>query len=324
MLAIGFDFDLLSTPYGTKRCIYQLYHYCRIAQLLGLDVRAIVNKEVIKACPYLKLISEVWSDNRKGLDIYVSKADALYYDDNWEKVTSKISAYKICMCNSDRCFRENIGFNESKAGSPVQTRCNLYMPVNYTEPLLKKFGHKTIPMSHPIDIKIFKQFNKDGLDIAFYNDNVDIIRSEYYEPETALARFMGYRTPDREKYAQNTPWAEIVWSRTTPAREYIKFMMQARACLDFRGYGDKSIRFTEAVLLGRTIITANVTSKYFPPLIDNYNCILRPKWGNYLETHKSLDESWHRMANMATQHYKTKWSMRAQLLTMLDRFKSSI
>jgi len=324
---ITFDFARLTKPYRLKRCSYQLLHMALIAEDLGEEVVCLVSNEHINQHPFMKRARRLWTPRTKSgdpmvprdIDIYVSKADAIYRDHNWNEV-SQLGGFKVCLCNSDRCFRESSKPFRSHHGNPVQDRADLYMPVNHTKQLLETHGHKVIPTSHPIDPRMYELFVREGVYYHYLRDELDKLIEPFAEEEISGAGFMGNRDPPRTRYnaiGQFPEWATFKWSRAASSREFIKWMMQHRGCIDMRGNGDKSLRFTEAAMLGRTLICQRWPSKYHPQLENDHNCILVDEWSD-LDSKYDYDK-WARLARQSMVDYKAGWSLRSQVKILIAR-----
>ena len=322
---IAFDFAALSTPYRLKRCTYQMIHMCLIAESMGEHIIAIVSDEHLEQHPFMKKIKRMWVKPQfynDDIDIYVAKADSFYRDDNWNRISS-LRAFKVCLCNSDKLFRESDQPHKAHIGNPVQDRADLYMPANYSADLLKT--HKIIPVAHPIDPRMIEYFERIGLYEAYLNDDLDTIRDRFLEDETGVAGFMGSRNPfsTRIKLVSQFPdWAEFKWARIQTSHEYIKWMMKRRGCIDMRGNGDKSLRFTEAAMLGRTLICKNSPSQYQPKLVNSHNCILVDDWSDLPQEFDR--DLWVRLAKNATKDYLSGWSLKAQVRTIIERAQNYV
>ncbi len=318
MAVIGFDFSLLTKPYRLKRCTHQLVHLALAAKAMGHKVKAITSEEHLKEHKIMRQIEDIWSFDRDGLDIYVAKADAYYNDSNWASI-AHLPAFKVCMCNSDLTFRESSAVFRHYKGTPVQTRCDLYMPCNYRHTLMAECGHKVVPTAHPIDTRMADLFARMGLRDAYLNADVSKIRKAFCVKETRLAGFMGSPSPTTTRKNESTlpRWVDISWCRSTPSIDYIKWMLERRAVVDLRGYGDKSIRMTEGVLFGRTILSLPLYSQYSPALVDRHNCIIVNDWS---ELDGRYDGNlWKAVAEQATVDYVDHWSVRGQIRTILNR-----
>jgi len=327
---IVFDFARLSRPYRLKRCSYQLLHMALIAEDLGEDVLCLVSSKHLEQHPFMKRARRLWSPRTRlgdpivpdGIEIYVAKADAFYRDENWANV-SQLPGFKVCLCNSDRCFRESSKPFRKHKGNPVQDRADLYMPVNHTEELMQTHGHKVIPTSHPLDPRMYELLLKEGLYYHFLRDDLEALIEAFKEEETSVAGFMGNGSPTstRTKEVAKFPdWAEFNWKRAAPSREFIRWMMQRRGCIDMRGNGDKSLRFSEAAMLGRTLLCQRWPSIYSPPLVDGHNCILVDDWS---ELHGRYDRAeWDRLAQQSMKDYKAGWSLRAQVKSFISRARN--
>ena len=324
---IAFDFAHLTKPYRMKRCSYQLLHMALIAEDLGEEVVCIVNKEHLEQHLFMKRARRLWTPRTSSgnpmipndIEIYVAKADAFYRDPNWEEI-SKLPGFRVCLCNSDRCFRESSQPFRKHRGNPVQDRADLYMPVNHTDKIMETHSHKIIPISHPIDPRMYELFMREGVYYYYLRDELDRLQALFHEEETKIAGFMGNRAPHwtRDKAIDQFPeWAEFRWARSASSREFISWMMQYRGCIDMRGNGDKSLRFTEAAMLGRTLICQRRPSKYYPLLEDGVNCLLVDKWA---DLDGIYDQAvWERLAEQSSMDYKAGWSLRAQVKLLIAR-----
>lgn len=320
-MKILFDLAKLTTPFHLKRCSYQMMHLALIAWNLGHSVKVVVTDEVLNQHPFLAMIQHMWTREMSDCDIYIAKSDAYYKDINWDQIAD-LKAFKVCLCNSDRTFRENTGQWRRHEGVAVQTRCDLYMPINHTESLLAEYGHKTVPAAHPIDPRMFDLFKHEGLYQDYLKDNIVRIRRKLIVRETGRAGFMGAPKPaeTREDLVNKFPdWVDFDWSRSKPSWVFIQWMMKRRGCIDMRGWGDKSLRFSEAAMLGRTIITVNRTSKYSPELINDRNCIMADDWDsiNLEYDHKK----WIELSEQSTEDYVNGWSLLSQMRTIIERAK---
>jgi hypothetical protein len=302
-----------------------------IAEDLGEDVACIVSKEHLEQHQFMKRAKRLWTPRTRSgspmipnnIEIYISKADAFYRDQNWAEV-SKLPGYKVCLCNSDRCFRESSKPFRSHRGHPVQDRADLYMPVNHTKELLETHGHKVIPTSHPIDPRMYEMFMREGVYYHYLRDELDELIGAFYEPEVAIAGFMGNKAPSRTRIdvvGQFPSWAEFRWQRAASSREFIRWMMQRRGCIDMRGNGDKSLRFSEAAMLGRTLICQGWPSLYYPPLRHGHNCLYVTTWEDLNSTYDQA--VWERLAKQSMQDYKVGWSLRAQVKLFIDRARNN-
>jgi hypothetical protein len=320
-MKILFDVARLTRPYNLRRCAYQLMHLAICASHMGHDVKFRVSGKLLDQHDFLNAIRTMWTNDMEEVDIYIAKSDAYYVDENWDEV-SKLKAFKVCMCNSDRYFRENTGRWKRHNGVAVQTRCDLYMPANHSEDLLKNYGHKTVPAAHPIAPQMVDFFIAHGMYQDFLADNIIEIRQKFAVRETGRAGFMGSSQPGvtRVKLVDKFPkWVEFRWERLEHPSEYIRWMLCRRGCIDMRGYGDKSLRFTEAALFGRTIITVNRPSQYSPRLVNNHNCVAANNWDvlNLEYDHRK----WNELSEQATCDYVDGWSILAQMKTIVERAK---
>jgi len=324
---IVFDFSRLTKPYRLKRCSYQLLHMALIAEDLGEEVVCIVSQEHLEQHSFMKRARRLWTPRiasgramiPNDIEIYVAKADAFYRDDNWAEV-SRLPGFKVCFCNSDRCFRESSKPFRSHRGHPVQDRADLYMPVNHTPQLLKTHGDKVIPTSHPIDPRMYELFMREGVYHHYLRDELDELIEVFREEETGIAGFMGNKAPSHtriETIDQFPEWAEFQWERGTPSREFIRWMMHYRGCIDMRGNGDKSLRFTEAAMLGRTLICQHWPSTYYPLLEDRHNCLFVDQWSDLDSIYDRA--TWECLAKQSMQDYRTGWSLRAQVKLFITR-----
>lgn len=325
---IAFDFSVLSTPYRLKRCSYQMMHMALIAESMGEEVLAIVSRDHLDQHKFMKKIRRLWCQIDKGgkpivpqkdIEIYVAKADTYYRDDNWERVKT-LPAYKVCLCNSDKLFRESDVPYKRHRGHQVQNRADLYMPVNHSAELLRTHDHKIVPAAHPIDPRMYEFFEREGLYTAYLADDIGLLRERFKEEEIGAAGFMGNQQPAHtrvDEVEQFPSWAEFKWTRTEPSPAYIKWMMQRRGCIDMRGNGDKSLRFVEAAMLGRTLICKMLPSEYWPKLVNDHNCILVDDWRQLPQAYNR--DQWLKLAARSTQDYLGGWSLRAQVKTFIGR-----
>jgi len=316
-MIIAFDFSILTRPYRLQRCIYQMVHLATIAERMGHTVKAIVNDHVTAANASLSTIKHLWTYDYGDMDIYFAKADAYYRDLNWEHV-SKLKAFKVCGCNSDKCFRESDKPWQEHLGTPVQTRCDLYMPVNHTAKLIQEYGHKVLPVAHPIDPRMANMFRKRGLYDAYLDDDVVKLRNHFKQEETGVACFMGNIRPKRGVVEEIIKYADFSWKRAASPTDYINWMMKYRGCLDIRGNGDKSLRFTESAMLGRTIICVRLPSGYYPPLINGKNCFIADTWQELADLQYEKSE-WLKISEEATENYINGWSLRSQVKAFIDK-----
>jgi len=322
MLTIVFDFSLLSYPYGLRRCTNQLIYLALAAEKIGCDVRAVTSQRHLAEHPCMNKIKRLWQFAYGNPDIYIAKADAFYRDRNWLKI-SGLDAFKVCLCNSDYCFRESNKRYLQHKGTPVQIRCDLYMPCNYTKSLLDEWGYKVVPAAHPIDVRMFALFEELGLVDAYITDDVDMIRSSFDVVETRMAGFMGASRPHDTRWNvrdEFPAWVDLNWTRTDSSINYINWILERRGVIDLRGNGDKSMRFSEAALFGRTIITKRLLSEYNPKLVNNHNCIVVDEWS---EIDDRFDlQVWRKLANQATLDYKCGWSMKSMIETVLEKSRA--
>ena len=302
-----------------------------IAEDLGEDVACLVSREHLEQHPFMKRARRLWTPRTKSglpmlpkdIEIYVAKADSFYRDANWEEV-SQLPGFKVCLCDSDRCFRESSEPFRSHRGHPVQDRSDLYMPINHTPGLLKTHGHKVIPTSHPIDPRMYELFVREGVYYHYLRDELEELGAVFAEEEAGMAGFMGNKAPSQtriEVVDQFPEWAEFRWKRAAPSQEFIRWMMRRRGCIDMRGNGDKSLRFTEAAMLGRTLICQRWPSLYYPALEDGVNCILVDEWSELDSKYNRT--AWERLAKQSMVDYKVGWSLRAQVKLFIARARSS-
>lgn len=314
MKSIVFDGASLTSPYRLKRCTYQLMHLALAAHRSGMIVKFVTSPEHYESHKFIECLGGMLTEKLVDSDIYVGKSDAFYKDVNFDKISS-LKAFKVCLCNSDRCFREQTGTCHGHTGNAVQERCDLYMPVNHTTRLLKHFGQKVIPACHPIDPRMYGFLKRKGLYTDYLDNNVKRIRAEIDVPETGQAGFMGSRNPGRDRLQKYFPdWIEFNWDRSSPSKDYVKWMMSRRGCVDLRGHGDKSLRFTEAALLGKTIITSKRESTYFPTLKHGVNCLEFISWESMRLEYDF--KHWLVMSEAATEDYVNGWSMLGQINTI--------
>jgi len=314
------DFSMLSQN-RLPRCAYQLANLAAIANRMHLPVKAVVAPGQIDTIPILRRIKHLVSDNYDGVKVYIAKSDTFYFNHNWNRIAG-LPAYKVCLSSSDRVFREHDGEWKGEAGGAVQNRCDLYMPVNATPQLLQKFGHKTIPVAHRPSTQVFDLFAQKGLDHAYLDDDVQAIRDAFKFDIVGLAGFMGntgYGERNQRQTCGMPSWVSITYRANASAYQYVRNLLSYKACVDLRGAGDKSLRFVEAVLFGRTIIAKKQRSPYYPPLVDGQNAIIVENWSD-LESR--VDENlWQAVAKRATEDYLKYWSQLAQFRMILERSK---
>jgi hypothetical protein len=300
-------------------------HLAIIAERLGHTPICITSERHIKQHSFLKRIKRMWKKGRRGLDcdIYVAKSDAYYEDANWA-VVEKLPGFKVALCNSDKTFRETSVPYRTHTGNPVHERCDLYMPVNHTQSLIDgwgdKFGTEIIPVAHPVDPRMYKAFVRKKLYFAYLMNDLKKMREAYPAEEKYAAGFMGNRHPsNRMVAARETPkWCRFHWARTESPEAYIKKLCEHRACLDIRGFGDKSLRFSEAAIFGRTLICQRLPSLYSPLLVNDHNCIMIDEWKDLNSVNCDLNH-WKRLAEQSTQDYIEGWSLLGQLNTIIAR-----
>jgi hypothetical protein len=158
---------------------------------------------------------------------------------------------------------------------------------------------------------------------AYLDDDIKKIRSVCIGASHLSAGFMGSPIPkisrlDLIAKTRLPPWVNIHWARTLSARKYVSFVNDHQSCLDLRGFGDKSLRFTEAVLFGRTIIRCPTVSRYMPNLVDGVNAIVL----NVLDDLNNCERDakyWAMLADNATHDYLKSWSLKAQAVTILQK-----
>lgn len=167
---------------------------------------------------------------------------------------------------------------------------------------------------------MYELLMREGIYYHYLRDELSKLIEVFSEDEIGIAGFMGNKRPPKDRIrtvGQFPGWAEFRWQHTAPSREFIKWMMQRRGCIDMRGNGDKSLRFTEATMLGRTLICQNWPSKYYPVLKDGHNCLLVDKWSDLGSTYDQA--TWSRLAQQSMLDYKTGWSLRAQVSLFIAR-----
>ena len=318
---IAIDFSMLS-PNRLPRCAYQLANLAEIADRMNLPVKVIVVKGQLEQHPILRRVKHLLSDNYNDVDIYIAKSDTFFFDDNWKNI-EHLPAFKVCLSSSDRLFREaRMMWNgrRSGMGGPVQTRCDLYMPVNCSPSLLESYRYKTIPVAHRVSTQVFDLFVRMHLDHAFLDDDIQTIRNAFKHDVIGLAGFMGRAGyGERNNVAGMPDWVNLTFIANAPAAEYLKYLLSYRACVDLRGAGDKSLRFVEAVLFGRTIIAKRQQSPYYPPLVDSHNAVLVNNWSD-IDSKVNLT-TWQAIADQATDDYLNYWSQLAQFKMILKRAK---
>jgi hypothetical protein len=276
---IVIDFSMLSKN-KLMRCAYQLANLAEIADRMNLPVKVVITKGQEKTQPILQRVKHLLSDNYDGVTLYIAKSDTFYYDDNWSNIAN-LPAFKVCLSSSDVMFREKTGEWKGRRGGAVQDRCDLYMPVNCTPALMKTHGHKTIPVAHRVSTQFFDLLAKMHLDYAYLDDDINTIRNAFKYELVGIAGFMGNGGYGKRRKQVGMPgWVNLTFKWSAPADKYLEHMLSYRACVDLRGNGDKSIRFVEAVLFGRIILTKPQGSHYFPPLIDNRNAIIVKEWSD--------------------------------------------
>lgn len=320
---IVIDLSMLSSG-RYQRCIYQLVNLVEIADMMGYKVRAVISPDQ-KEFKILSRISHLLHDNNAsaydGCEIYIAKSDTFFYDDNWSKIEN-LKAFKICLSSSDKLFRENRTIWYNRYGGPVQDRCDLYMPVNCSMALLKTHGHMTIPVAHRPSTQFFDMLVRRKLDHAFLIDDIQKIRSAFSYPIVGLAGFMGHKGYGERTDSQligMPDWVNFVWRFGASAEDYVKYLMSYVACIDLRGAGDKSLRFVEAVLLGRAIITKPQSTPYIPPLINGHNAVVVKNWCDLYQA--SLKRNCKNIVEQATADYCSSWSQLSQFKMMLRRAK---
>lgn len=310
---IGFDFTLISKPYGLRRRTYQLVHMLLCAYRMGYNVRAITNNSHIAEHPIMDTVRDYWSDNYNGVDIYIADANAYHRDINW-RIVSRLDAYKVCLSHSDNTLCEL----PARDCGPVQERCDLYVPVNYSRKLLNYFGHKIVVGSHILPNAALDLFRSMSLINAYLDDDITTVRDAFKSEIIHRACFIGSLSPTttRLNIASTLPdYVDVHFTRDISIYDYFELMARYYAVVDLRGHGDKSYRFTEAVLLGKLILTLPRTSKYSPELVDGRNCILVNNWCDLplsLPNDFSIQDS-------ATSNYRNGWSLRSQLLKIIER-----
>ena len=315
---IAIDFSMLS-PGRTARCAYQLANLAEIADRMHLPVKVIIPKGQAEKYPILRRIKHLLSDNYNDVKIYIAKSDTFFFDDNWKNIEN-LPAFKVCLSSSDRLFRETRRSwkgAKSGLGGPVQERCDLYMPVNCSPKLLAEYGYKIIPVAHRTSTQVFDLFARMHLDKAFLDDDIQAIRDAFKCDIVGLAGFMGNGGYGERRCTEGMPdWVNLTFKRSESAEKYLKYLLSYRACVDLRGAGDKSLRFTEAVLFGRTIIAKQQQSPYYPPLVDGHNAILVNNWS---DMNSKVDlAAWQAIADHATKDYLNYWSQLAQFKMILQ------
>jgi hypothetical protein len=313
---IAIDFSMLSQN-RLPRCAYQLANLAEIADRMHLPVKVIVAPGQYETQPILKRIKHLLSDNHKDIRLYIAKSDTFFFDDNWKNIEN-LQAFKVCLCSSDRLFRERRMPWKERMGGPVQTRCDLFMPVNCSPELLRDYGHKTIVVAHRPSTQVFDLLARKHLDHAYLDDDIQVIRDAFKQETIGLAGFMGRGGYGERKRVEGMPcWVNLVLQANASAEQYLKYLLSYDACVDLRGAGDKSLRFVEAVLFGRTIITKQQVSPYQPPLIDGHNAVVVENWSD-LDSKVDL-LLWRSIAENATKDYLGYWSQLAQFKMILKR-----
>jgi hypothetical protein len=313
---IAIDFSMLSQN-RLPRCAYQLANLAEIADRMHLSVKVIATDNQLAKMPILRRVEHLISNDYTDVTLYIAKSDTFYFDRNWRNIENLL-AYKVCLSSSDRVFRERDGSWKGESGGAVQNRCDLYMPVNCTPQLLQSHGHKTIPVAHRTSTQVFDLFAKMGLDYAYLDDDVQTIRDAFTVENIGLAGFMGRSGYGERRNTSGMPtWVNLLWVAGASAHQYIKNLLSYTACVDLRGAGDKSLRFIEAVIFGRTIITRQQRSPYLPPLIDGHNAIIVKEWSE-LDSRVDLP-LWQSVVEQATKDYLTHWSQLAQFKMILER-----
>jgi hypothetical protein len=313
---IAVDFSMLSQN-RLPRCAYQLSNLAEISDRMHLPVKVIIKKGQLEEHPILRRVKHLLSDNYNGIKIYIAKSDTFFFDDNWKNI-EHLPAFKVCLSSSDRLFRERKQIWKGRQGGPVQTRCDLYMPVNCTLELLKNYGHKTIPVAHRTSTQVFDLLAKNHLDCAFFDDDIQMIRNAFKCDAIGLAGFMGRGGYGERVNTNGMPkFVDLTFIANASAEQYLKHLLSYKACVDLRGNGDKSLRFIEAVIFGRTVIAKRQTSPYYPPLVDGHNAILVENWSD-IDKRVDLD-LWRKVADQATKDYLSNWSQLAQFKTILQR-----
>jgi hypothetical protein len=316
---IAIDFSMLSDN-RLPRCAYQLANLAEIADRMCLPVKVVVAPGQYEQHPILRRVKHLLSDNYDNVKIYIAKSDTFFFDDNWKNIAN-LPAFKVCLCSSDRLFRENRMMWQGKRsgmGGPVQTRCDLFMPVNCSPELLRDYGDKTIVVAHRPSTQVFDLFAKKHLDLAYLDDDIQTIRDAFKYDVIGLAGFMGRGGYGERVRVEGMPsWVDLVLRADAAPAQYLKHLLSYNACIDLRGAGDKSLRFVEAVLFGRTIITKRQMSPYQPPLIDGRNAVIVEKWSD-LDSKVDLG-LWKTIAENATRDYLNHWSQLAQFKMILQR-----
>jgi hypothetical protein len=316
---IVIDFSMLSDN-RLPRCAYQLANLAEIADRMRLPVKVVVRKGQIEKEWILCRVKHLISDNYDGVDLYIAKSDTFFFDDNWDNI-KRLPAFKVCLCSSDRVFREKTMKWKGRQGGSVQNRCDLFMPVNCTPELLRDYGHKVVPVAHRTSTQMFDLLARKHLDYAFLDDNVQAIRDSFKYDLVGLAGFMGRGGyGERNKTGGMPSWVNLTFRANASADAYLKYLLSYKACVDLRGAGDKSLRFIEAVIFGRTIIAKRQRSPYYPPLIDKHNAILVDDWGD-IDSRIDLP-LWQKIADQATKDYLSHWSQLAQFRMILQRAKN--
>jgi hypothetical protein len=315
---IAIDFSMLSQN-RLPRCAYQLANLAEIADRMHLPIKVVVKDGQLQEHHILQRVKHLLSDNYDNVKIYIAKSDTFFFDDNWKNIAN-LPAFKVCLCSSDRIFREKRMPWQGRMGGPVQDRCDLFMPVNCSSELLKTYSHKTITVAHRPSTQVFDLLAKKKLDLAFLDDNIQVIRDAFKYDVIGLAGFMGRAGyGERIKLEGMPDCVNLSFIANASAERYLKYLLSYRACVDLRGAGDKSLRFVEAVLFGRTVIAKRQQSPYDPPLVDCYNTILVENWGDIA---KRIDlDLWKRVADQATKDYLSHWSQLAQFKMILRRAK---
>jgi hypothetical protein len=315
---IAIDFSMLSHC-RLERCAYQLANLAEIADRMHLPVKVVIANGQLEKHHILQRVKHLLSDNYDDVDLYIAKSDTFFFDDNWKNI-EKLPAYKVCLSSSDRLFREKNTKWQGRQGGAVQTRCDLYMPVNCTPELLRDYGYKTIPVAHRTSTQVFDLFDRMGLSEAYLNDDIEAIRNAFKHDVIGLAGFMGNGKYGERRHTEGMPnWVNLTFRWNAPASKYLEHLLSYRACVDLCGNGDKSLRFVEAVLFGRTVIGKRQRSPYYPPLVDKHNAIIVENWSD-IDTRVDL-ELWQSVAEQATKDYLNYWSQLAQFKMILQRSK---
>ncbi len=198
----------------------------------------------------------------------------------------------------------------------------------------KRLGPKMLAVPWRVHDVITEQIHKDGNAVAFLRDDLDVLRAAYGSPMTK--RRIGFcgncdtsirgRTIKRLK-AESPGLVEAHWTsgidspKCLSPRDYLRWLSECEATLNFPGDTHVCSHFLESVMMGVPTVTVAKAFDYQPPLTCA-NVIAIDDWETVDASTLQLLCNRKTVREGADEAYRSGWSLRGlfhQILKRLER-----